>query len=133
MAIPLHRYRIIAFVGTVDNSSFPPNQLIIWDDFRRSKIGMIMLQPKILEIKLTKNAIFILVENKILMFELISLKYVGSFYDVVNDINKCSLGFMTNPLVLAYTSQSNKSVIKICKSKNKENFLLFFMVHIIII
>jgi hypothetical protein len=88
-----------------------------------------MLQPKILDVKLTKNAIFILVENKIMMFELISLKYVCTFYDVDNDINKSSLGLMTNPVVLAYTSQCNRQIIKISKSKlfylDKLKFLFF--------
>jgi hypothetical protein len=104
-------------VGSEDNTSFPPNQLIIWDDFRRSKIGMIMLQHKILDIKLTKNAIFIQVPFKILMFELISLKYVCSFYDVDSNINRISYGILTNPIVLAYSSQCNKSIIKITKGK----------------
>lgn len=117
LAIPLFKSRIILFVGKEDNPSFPDTQLVVWDDMRRMKIGMIILKEKIINFYLTKNAIFIMIKHKMLVFELVTLKYVCSFEDVDLPINKMSISLMTNPIIMAYGSWSNKSIIKINKCK----------------
>jgi len=76
-----------------------------------------MLKEMILGFKLTKTALFIIIPQKILLFELVSLKFVCSFEDCNIDIKKMSVSLLTNPIVLASQSGTNKSLIKVTKSK----------------
>jgi hypothetical protein len=116
IATPLFKSRIVCFVGDDDNHSFSSTQLVLWDDFKKAKLGMIILEEMIVSFKLTKYALFIIIPRKILLFELFSLKYVCTFDDVSIDLKKNALNFTTNPIILAYPSVSNKSHIKISKS-----------------
>ncbi len=78
-----------------------------------------MLKQLIINFKITKNAIFILIPNKILLFELLTLKYVCTFDDVNLDSRKMSVGLLTSPIILAYPTISNKKLIKISKCNIK--------------
>jgi hypothetical protein len=74
-----------------------------------------MLNEKIIEFQLTKNAIFIMLPYKILLFELSTLKYVCTIEDIGLDVRKYSISYHSNPVILAYASWSNKSVVKVNK------------------
>jgi len=113
----LYKSNLVAFVGSDDNLAFPTYNLVIWDDYKKIKIGMIILKEKILNFKLTKNAIFVYIHKKILLFDLLNLDYIYSFDDVEDGVRKFCLSSSTNPTVMAYTGDKNKSVIKIYKCK----------------
>ena len=123
MATTFYKSKIVAFVGSENNDSFTSDQFVLWDDMRKVKIGMIILKNKISDFKLTKDAVFLLTGNKILMFEMCSLKFVNAIEDVQPDLNKTSFTVLNNMIVLAYSSLSNPSMIKI--NKCKILFLLF--------
>jgi hypothetical protein len=86
---------------------------------RNIKIGMIILKDKIINIKITKNILFITIQNKILVFELRDLKYITTIDDVdtTKIENKHSISTFANPIVVAHTSWSNPDMIKINKCK----------------
>jgi hypothetical protein len=113
--VPYFRSRVFAFIGSEDNLSFPESQVIIWDDMKRAKIGMLLFKERVMDLKLTKNAIFIILQKKILLFELLTLKYVMTFEDTECSTKTTSVNQSGNQIVLAHTSSSNKSIIKITK------------------
>jgi hypothetical protein len=112
------------FVGNEENISFPPSQLAIWDDLTRKKIALIILKRNIIDFRVSKCAIFILLENKILIYETKSLRYIMTIQDVDSYIDKFTTTSNYNPLVVAHISASNKSMIKSYKFKYDENYII---------
>ena len=78
-----------------------------------------MLNERILYAKLTINSIFLVVQNKILIFQLDTLEYVSSLEDVDTEdhISKISMNLLVNPLIIAYVSWGNRSMVKINRCK----------------
>lgn len=66
----------VVFNGTEKNNLFPPNMLVIWDDYKKAKEGMIVLNANIIIFKISKNILFILLNTKLLLFNLFDLKYI---------------------------------------------------------
>lgn len=120
--MPLYKSNLVCFVGSEDNKTYPNSQLIVWDDCKNVELGAIILKGIILTFRLTQHAIFIIVPTKILMFELVSLKYICTFDDMSLDIRKISIGSgytsPKGPSILAYPSDKNKSNLKIIKIYN---------------
>ncbi len=54
---------------------------------------------------------------KILIFELMSMQYLGILEDVDFNLKKISFCVESNPNLVAYGSWNNKSIIKISKCK----------------
>ena len=78
---------------------------------------MVILKEKILDFKIAKNALFVMINKKIVLFENATLKYVCTFEDVDMSFRNYCVGYNINPIVMAYSSGSNKSIIRLNKSK----------------
>jgi len=125
IAIPFYESNLVIFVGSEKNLNFPANQVVFWDDLKRIKIGIIMLNEKVYCVKVHREAIYVQVFNKILVFELRSLKYLFTIIDVnclSND--KILISQDVNPVVIAYQPSSRLYQLKIAKCIffNKKNF-----------
>ena len=57
IAIPFYESNLIHFVGSDKNLSFPSTQMIVWDDNKKKKLGLIFLKDKIYSLKIQKEAI----------------------------------------------------------------------------
>ena len=100
-AFVLSNSSVVIFRGTKNNSSFPRNQLVIWDDYLKRKIGLIILKQKIIEFSVLKHILFILTPDKILIFNLHSLKFITKIEKVPN----------TNKKVIYYYNEIKKEFI----------------------
>ncbi len=69
----------------------------------------------ILDFKISKNGIFILIPWKILIFDLKTFKYICTLEDVDISVNKFTTALLYSPIIIAYGSWSNKGIIKINK------------------
>lgn len=116
--ISFYLSHIVVFNGNHDNKLFPKNQLVIWDDYGKKKLGVIILTENIVDFRVSKTLIYITVPEKILIFELMTLQYLGVLEDVDLNMNKISFSIEHNPNIVAYGSWSNSSSIKISKCKN---------------
>ena len=76
---------------------------------------MIILKEKIVDFRISKTLIYIMLPFKILIFELFTLQYLGILEDVDFNMNKISFSLESTPNLVAYGSWSNKSIIKISK------------------
>lgn len=61
----LYESNVILFVGAFDNLNFTEKQIIIWDDIKKRKIGVIMLNESVIDIKVSKTAIFAVLSKKV--------------------------------------------------------------------
>ncbi len=122
IAIPFYRSKLMFLTFAENNPKFNTNELVLWNDERNSIICKISFKKefKIMDIYLTWNIAFIKLQQKILVFELISF----SLINVIEDIFNCSLvtaSFLYNPAVIGYVSNLNPSYIKIEKYISNKN------------
>ena len=127
--IPLYESQICFFVGTASNNNFPPNQIIIWDESRKRKIGIIVLKGDCDDLKVRKEFLICLVDYKILIYDIFTMNLV-SIIDDCNASLPISLSNNSFPAVFAYQCRLNTSQIKVCKidmekinGKTIENFI----------
>jgi hypothetical protein len=114
IAIPFYESNLIVFVGSDSNINFPSTQLIIWNDSRKKKLGVIMFKDKIYDVKLAKEAFYIMLSDKILVFSTKECKYVLTLDDV--DMNrKFYISYNINPAVLLHNSLSKPHQLKVTK------------------
>jgi hypothetical protein len=116
IAIPFYESHLVMFVGKDATSTFPHSQLVIWDDIKKMKIGVILLKEKIIDAQMTKEAIFIMVPNKILIFNAKDLSYIYTVRDVDHvKSERVSISYQTNPCILVNIPLTRANQLKITK------------------
>jgi hypothetical protein len=114
LVVPFYQSNILVFVGKDENSTFSNSQLILWDDSKKKKIGVILLKEKIYDAKITKQAFFILLKNKILVFSVTGFKFLTTIYDI-----DCRQGLNEN-LVMTYISSSPITILNLPLARNNQ-------------
>lgn len=140
IAIPYFESRLIFLVGAEINNHYGENQVVLYDDKYRKNIGLISLskESKILNLSITKFAIFIMLKHKIIVYEVISLKYVCTFEDVCEDPSYSvkvahNQHSKDHPIILTYISNLNKNHIKIARFIVNEKNELAFISRVVLI
>jgi hypothetical protein len=77
---------LICFLGTDNNEVYRSNQIFFYNDYKKKNIALINFHEKIYDFFLSKYLFIICLKNKILIYELSSLKYIYQIEEV--EINK---------------------------------------------
>jgi hypothetical protein len=116
IALTFYESHLVFFVGKEENSTFLSNHLIVWDDIKKMKIGVIMLKENIIDAYVNKEGIFLLVKNKILVFGLRNLNYLCTIEDVDHiKTSRICISKFSNPVVVATIPPWRKNQLKISK------------------
>ena len=110
---------IVFFTGKKNNKKITQKELIIFNDFTQKQIGKFeSKEENIINFYVSKNAIFIALENNLVILELISLKIINIIENV--EINNKLVSFNINNNI-AYLLQNHPKKIFINKYsfKNK--------------
>ena len=86
----------------MDKGLYPNKKLIIWDDHKRSVIGEILFKNKILNVKVTKNTIFVVTLNKIYIYNFENLFLIKSIDTVDNPKGLCSITYNEDNILICY-------------------------------
>ena len=103
----LNRTNILALVGGGKNPKYAPNKVIIWDDHQAKVIGELRFISYVKNVKLKRDKIFIVTENKIYIFTFNTLELLIDFET------------SNNPKGLIAVSSSNKYSILAFPDKEK--------------
>lgn len=123
IAIPFYESHLIMFVGRDETSTFQHNQLVLWDDIKKKKIGVIILKEKIIDAKIFKEGIYIMITNKILIFDTKNLNFIFAISDVDHyKTQKLYTSIHNNPVVIVNISSSRLNQMKITKCNFFFNF-----------
>jgi len=77
---------LVFFTATKNNERYSTKELIVFDDFSQSKISSFKSNKEsITNFYVGKNAIFIVLESKIIIIELVSFKIVNIIYNIYSD------------------------------------------------
>ena len=112
---------IVFFTGKKNNKKITQKELIIFDDFTQKQIGKFESKKEnIINFYVSKNAIFIALENNLVILELISLKIINIIERV--EINNKLVSFNINNNI-AYILQNQSKKIYINKYAFKNNII----------
>ena len=115
----LKKTNILALVGGGDNPFCSPKKIVIYDDHHGNILSILRFNKPVLNVRLTKEKIFGIIEDKIYIFNLSTLetKSVLETYDNPNGIMGIS-DEENNKLIIAYPIQHQGYVnIRNCKDK----------------
>lgn len=80
----LYESNILLFVGRTNKGSYPSNKLIIWDDDKKTILGEISYNNRILNIEVTKKHIIVCLERRIYIYHFESLHLIKSIDTTYN-------------------------------------------------
>ena len=106
----LYRSQLVFFVGTENNLCYVPSQLIIWNDVKKAKIGLLFLKDPIFDFEVTKNLIFVFSTSKIYIFELKTFRYITKIENI--NMNSKLFSISKND-ILAFNTYKKKNVINV--------------------
>jgi len=75
----LNRTNIIALVGTGENSSFPKEKLVLWDDIAHRPFSDMNFKTEVLNVKLRRDKIVVVLEEKVYVYNFENLEVIDSF------------------------------------------------------
>ena len=112
---------IVFFTGKKNNKIITQRQFIIFDDYGQKQMGKFeSKEENIINFYVSKDAIFIALENNLVILELFSLKIINKIENV--EINDKLVSFNVNNSI-AYLLQNQKKNIYINKYDFKNNLL----------
>ncbi|XP_062230430.1 autophagy-related protein 18a-like [Phragmites australis] len=103
----LFRCNILALVGGGDNPHYPPNKVMIWDDHQSRCIGELSFRSPVRGVRLRRDRIIVVLENKIFVYNFADLKLVHQIETA------------PNPKGLCVVSQQPGSIVLVCPGAQK--------------
>ena len=114
---------ILALIGCENDSKFPENKLIIWDDNKKEIVKELRLISKIRMIKIIKDILFIVNDIKIYILDFPTLSLYQSFE--IYSFKKELISFHVNiDIKIAYLKNSESICIEKIKKNKKQKTLL---------
>jgi len=116
IALTFYESHLLFLVGKEDNTTYLSSHLIVWDDIKKMKIGVIILKENIIDAYVNKEAIYLLVNSKILVFGLRKLNYLCTIRDVDHlKTNSLCISRNSNPVVVATFPSTRTNQLKVSK------------------
>ena len=117
--VPFYESNLVFFVGSSENNNFPDTQIMVWDDFRKKKSGIIMLNSIVYDLKLRKEALFVMNKNQVLVYNIVpNISLISVLEDAEVNLHM-QISYEENPIILGFQSKLNKSQIKLTKFRYK--------------
>jgi len=102
----LFRSNLLAIVGLGDNLLFPSNKVMIWDDPENQRVGELSFASEVLAVKLRRDAIIVVLESKILVYNFANLKLLHTIITIPNKKGLVAVCSDPSNFVLACPSHS---------------------------
>jgi WD40 repeat protein len=102
----LHRCNIVALVGGGRNPKYAPNKVIIWDDHQVKVISELRFTSYVKSVKLKKDKIIVVCEQKIYVFNFISFQNIDTIDTFENPKGIVSVSSDPKITVLAYPDKT---------------------------
>ena len=110
MVIMLYRTDIFALVGSDSNNEHKSNELMIWDDYKKSITREMKFGQKILNVKLRKDKIIVVFHDKIHVFELPTFKQIDTIETGDNETRSFELTKQQIPHIFGFVDIKYNSV-----------------------
>jgi WD40 repeat protein len=120
----LNRSNVFAFVGTGKNENYKQNSLIFWDEHESKVIYNISFLSEIKNLKMKRTKIFLVCENKVVIYTLGNYEKIDSIntFNNKNGIFGISLDSKLN-IIACPSTETGKIIIKNYDEKKDGNFI----------
>ena len=98
----LFRSNLLAIVGGGRNPRYPPNKVMIWDDYENKCIGELMFKSQVHAVRLRRDRIVVVLNTKAFVYRFKDLKLIHEIKTVANPrgLVSQSVDAMSNVLAL---------------------------------
>eukprot|EP00009_Paramoeba_aestuarina_P001815 CAMPEP_0201507796 /NCGR_PEP_ID=MMETSP0161_2-20130828/1356_1 /ASSEMBLY_ACC=CAM_ASM_000251 /TAXON_ID=180227 /ORGANISM="Neoparamoeba aestuarina, Strain SoJaBio B1-5/56/2" /LENGTH=284 /DNA_ID=CAMNT_0047902267 /DNA_START=99 /DNA_END=950 /DNA_ORIENTATION=+ len=96
----LFRCNILALVGGGRNPKYPPNKVMIWDDYQNKCIAELEFKSPVKAVRLRKDRIVVALETKVYIYNFTDLRLMTSFETTNNPTGLIALSPKENNTVL---------------------------------
>lgn len=97
----LFRCNILALVGGGKTPKYPPNKVMIWDDFQSKCIGELSFRNEVKAVRLRRDRIVVVLEYKLYVYNFTDLKLLTQIDTISNPSGLAALSPNANSTVLA--------------------------------
>ena len=106
----LFRCNLLALVGGGRNPRYPPNKVMIWDDYQNKCVGELMFKTHVYAVRLRRDHIVVVLENKVYIYRFKDLKLLVQIPTCSNTKGLIALCSELKHIVLAIPGTTKGSV-----------------------
>ena len=115
----LNRSNIVALIGGGKSPRYASNKLVLWDDHKAKEISEMRFMSHVKNVKMKRDRIFVVTEDKIYVFNFNTLELVDSLETKNNNKGIISISVKGNTIV-AYPDKNEIGSVKV-KDYDKQN------------
>jgi len=105
----LFRCNILTLVGKGKNTKFPPNKVMVWDDYQNKCIAELEFRSEVKSVRLRRDRIVVVLENKVYVYNFADLQLLHQIETGKNPKGLCALS-PSNSNVLAVPGMKAGSI-----------------------
>ena len=106
MVTMLFKTNIFGIVGSDNNPEYSQNVALIWDDLNSRILLKVVVKEKILNLKLSRDNIYIVSKSKIFVFNLKTFNLINPIETGPNPLGLLGLNYTKDRTILVYPSNS---------------------------
>jgi len=107
----LFRCNILALVGGGKNPRYPPNKVMIWDDYQNKCIAELDFRSEVKTVRLRRDRIVVALDNRVYVYNFTDLNLIDHFDTYHNPKGLLALSPTANNTVLATLGEKSGSVL----------------------
>ena len=116
----LFKTNIFGLVGSENNPEYKQNQVILWDDLKKTILCKYTTKDKVLNLKLRRDKIIIVCHSKIYVFNLKTFEMIADIETGPNTNGLVGISYIDTKYILVYPSKDKENHLTIKHSDSKK-------------